>query len=194
MSDLSVYLEAIRDLAVQVREAALDHAAFEQRLQPCELTYCRATCCHDGVRLSASEAAVLIATATEHAASLRALGWEGEMKDALVPDVRPGGACRTATRAARAEELAVDFPAHFPATRCVFLDAEHRCLWQKLAVSLERHPWHYKPLTCWLHPLVLVPGSQGARPLLTLFSPETDPQRAPGYAGFASCTPCGRQD
>ena len=61
-------------------------------------------------------------------------------------------------------------------------------------MEIGADPWFHKPLTCWLHPLLIKPGRRGGRPELTLPSPENDPQKAPGYPGFASCTHCGRPD
>ena len=52
----SAYPETIKALARQLREAAVDHEAFEMPLPLCQLSECRATCCHDGVMLSKEEA------------------------------------------------------------------------------------------------------------------------------------------
>ena len=66
---------------------------------------------------------------------------------------------------------------------------------QKWSMQQGRHAWFDKPLTCWIHPIVILPISQErSRPLLTLVTPENDPQKTPGYPGFASCTHCGRPD
>ena len=64
----------------------------------------------------------------------------------------------------------------------MFLDAEHRCVLQRLAVDEGRHPWFWKPISCWMHPLVLRPGD---RPVLTLPG---------GEDRFVSCTHCGRAE
>ena len=163
----SIFAETRRNLARQLAEASLDHEAFERRLPICELTKCRATCCHDGVILSEEEAGILSALG----------GAEGIV-------TLSDGRKKTATRDADNEVLADDFPDHFPKTRCVFLDDQHRCQWQLRAVAEGRHPWFYKPTSCWLHP-VLITKREG-RPLITIRSGEDD------EAGFASFTPCGR--
>lgn len=143
----------------------MDHRAFEMPLPICALTKCRATCCHDGVILTPEEAEVL--------------GREGkgvvELED---------GRFKTETVAASSDQLAEDFPGHFPETRCVFLDDQHRCRWQLRAVEEGKHPWFYKPMSCWMHPLIL--KNDDERPLLTLLSREQD------RAGFATYTPCGK--
>jgi hypothetical protein len=176
-----------KELRRQVREARLDHEAFQMPLKVCELTRCRATCCHDGVYLSDEEAVVVAGQVDEKSDLLANYGWHRSSW----METRDG---RTKTRTIEAGEggLATDFPAHFPRTRCVFLDEEHRCVLQRLAVDEGRHPWWWKPVSCWLHPLLLRHAADG-RPLLTLARPEGDPAAREGYPGFGSHTPCGME-
>lgn len=89
------------------------------------------------------------------------------------------------------EALAVDFQLHFPQTRCVFLDPEHRCDFQHLAMDSARHPCWWEPVSCWMHPLLLRTAAGSDRPLLTLARPGQDPAAEDGYPCFGSCTPCG---
>ena len=110
-------------------------------------------------------------------------------------ETRGGKSLKTAIREAEPDELADDFPNHFPKTRCVFLDQQGRCGIQRLSMGQGREPWFDKPLTCWIHPIVILPVSEErSRPLVTLVSPENDLQKTQGYPGFASCTHCGRPD
>ncbi len=164
----TLFEKTAEELAAQLREAAVDHVAFEKSFPLCDLTQCRATCCHDGVILS-----------EEEFQKLREYGG-GEGLTTLTDGRR-----KTRTVKASAEELAEDFPPHFPGTRCVFLDEQHRCQWQLRAVEEGRHPWYYKPTSCWMHPVLL--KKQDGRPLLTVVSREQD------EGGFASHTPCGRE-
>lgn len=184
--ELTAFVETGAALGRQLREAAVDHAAFEGTLRICELAKCRATCCHDGVVLGEEEVAVIRALVEGQGEVLHRLGWEG---GAWLDE--DGGRRKTATRPAEARELAEEFPAHFPKTRCVFLDGEHRCVLQRLAMEEGRHPWYWKPISCWMQPLRLDGGGR-ERPVLTLAGPEDDPLRREGYPGFSSCTPCGR--
>lgn len=161
----TAFPETALALAQSLAEAAVDHGAFETPLAVCQLNKCRATCCHDGVILSDEEAGIL-------AQKGRGIV---ELSD---------GRFKTATVSADSSELAEDFPAHFPKTRCVFLDEEHRCQWQLKAVSEGKHPWYYKPTSCWLHPLLL--KRENDRPLLTILTRDRD------QAQFASFTPCGK--
>lgn len=175
-----------RELARQLREAALDHEAFAKPLKVCELSVCRATCCHDGAWLSPEEAAGIRQVVADHPDRLRGYGWTH--KESIRSEA---GRQRTLTVEAAPAELAEAFPVHFPRTRCVFLDAEHRCVLQRLAMDGDRHPWFWKPVSCWMHPLLLRPRERGGRPVLTLAKPGDDPSAGAGYPGFGSCTPCG---
>ena len=165
--DLTIFKETACGLIRQLGEAAVDHRAFEQALPHCELTRCRATCCHDGVVLSEEEADVL-----------RSLGGD----DGVI--VREDGQLGTKVISARSEQLGEDYPDNFPQTRCVFLDEEHRCKWQLKAVEEGKHPWFYKPISCWLHPVLI--DQRDGRALVTIRSEAND------QAKFATSTPCGR--
>ena len=63
------------ELGRQVREAKLDHDVFQMPLKVCELTRCRATCCHDGVYLSPEEKDTLARVIDERAETLAGYGW-----------------------------------------------------------------------------------------------------------------------
>ena len=180
----TAYPEQERELRRQLREAALDHDSFVTPLRICELATCRATCCHDGVILETEEREIIDGVIRSRAERLAAYGWREPEWIAT-----EGRRVRSVTKPATEDELAAGFPAHFPRTRCVFLDAGHRCVLQRLAADEGRHPWFWKPISCWMHPLVL--RSRGGRPMLTLPAGGDDPSAAPGYPGFSSHTPCG---
>jgi len=163
----TAYKESAQLLRNQLHEAALDHEAFESGLAVCELDQCRATCCHDGVILSKEEAQILS---------------EMDDRDGIF-EIEPGR-FKTRTVEVEASQLPDDFPSHFPKTRCVYLDAKHRCHWQLKALEERKHPWFYKPFSCWMHP-VLITRSEG-RPRLTILPRAQDSSR------FASYTPCGQ--
>ena len=164
---LTAFKDTSRDLSRQLTEAAIDHQAFEKSLAVCELARCRATCCHDGVVLSEEEARVL-----------RNLGGgKGVVR-------REDGNLGTKTVTAKEAELGEGYPEHFAKSKCVFLDEKHRCRWQVKAISEGKHPWFYKPISCWLHPVLL--SQREGRAFLTIRAREDD------ESGFASHTPCGR--
>jgi hypothetical protein len=60
---------------------------------------------------------------------------------------------------------------------------------QLLSVHTGRHPWYYKPVKCWMHPITLEGDS---RATLVLHNEQTDPYRFPAYDGFVSRIFCGR--
>ncbi|MFT5633682.1 MAG: Fe-S-cluster containining protein [Rubritalea sp.] len=180
--------ETVKILAPQIVAARVDHLAFETLLRPCEMSRCKATCCYDGVHVSDEEAEHIEGVVREHFSGLLDA-------DEVILSTEKGK--KTATRMAVEGEQADDFPAHFAKTRCVFLDHEGYCGLQKLAMDDDdvSDPWKHKPLTCWMHPLVLVPaGKWEDRPVLTIVNTENDPQKSGDYNGYASCTHCGRED
>jgi hypothetical protein len=177
------YRATLTGLGVQIREARVDHDAFRRPMRQCELLRCRATCCHDGVVLGGEETAGIRRLVAEHRETFDAYGWSGSNRE---PVVERGGSLRTATRPADRGERAEDFPAHFARTRCVFLDPEHRCVLQRLAMDGGKHPWFWKPVSCWMHPVLVKSVKPRGRPVITVLAPDED------EAGFASCTPCGR--
>jgi len=187
------YPQTAAGLGSQLRDAMIDHEAFEMLLKPCTLERCKATCCYDGVYLSAEEAEGVLGLVRDNRARFEEFGLN--LPDEVVVMARGGSARKTATRWAEDGELADDFPAHFEKTRCVFLDKLGRCGIQRMNMEDGGHPWRDKPLTCWIHPIVILPPNrERSRSLITLVSAENDPQKTQSYLGFASCTHCGRAE
>lgn len=187
----TAFPETVKILARQIREARLDHAAFDTLIRPCEMSRCKATCCHDGVHLSEEEAGHIESVVRLNKDQLVSYGLE--LPDTVIIPVKKG--VKTAVRVAQVDELALDYPTHFPKTRCVFLDSHGYCGLQKLSMEAGSDAWLHKPLTCWMHPLVLIPaGKWEQRPVLTLVNTVNDPQKTRDYPGYASCTHCGRAD
>ena len=183
---ITAYPELEKELGRQIREAAVDYASFAQKLKLCELGTCRASCCHDGVFLTEEERLGIDEALDAGRHRLDEYRWKPDQWLTVSE-----GRARSVTL--EAVELADGFPNHFPRTRCVFLDAEHRCVLQRLAMDEGRHPWFWKPISCWMHPLVLKPGLRGGRPVLMLPSPGNDPAERKDYPGFSSSTPCGME-
>jgi len=188
---ITAYRHTAESVREQIRRAELDHHALSQPIKACEISRCRATCCHDGVYLSAEEKHGIEQLLTTERQSLLHYGLQ--LPEKVIIPSRGGTAWKTATREAREQELAEDYPSHFPKTRCVFLDDQGYCGIQRWSMEQQRGDWFDKPLTCWIHPLLIQQRAQRP-PLLTLVSPENDPQRTEEYPGFASCTHCGRPD
>lgn len=174
MSAFGKYAKYEGELRGNLHGLAVDEGSLQRRVKACDLGQCRAMCCHDGVFVSAEERATIRGMFGEEALETRDGKW------------------KTRTREAEEGELGENYPAHFPRTRCVLLDENHHCELQKRAIAEGKHPWFYKPAPCWLHPLTITPLPNG-RPLLTLPSPQDDPQTREGYPGFAPFTTCGKE-
>lgn len=169
-----------RMLRVRFGDAPLDAASFRRLLRPCSLDRCGGTCCSAGASLNGEEALVIRQLVRRHA----------DFFAVLVPDlpnpplIRDGGTDRTATRPRAFRAAVPDFPAHFEETACAFLLGDGRCALQCLAEAEGRHPWSFKPLACWLHPISLSPDG------IALPDERTDPHAG----GFATQTHCGRAE
>ena len=176
-----------------LKNAVLDYEALQQKLVRCDLATCHGTCCHDGVYLNPDEARLISQLAADNAETFASYGLNLPTKSVVYSRhhsrfSRP----KTATKPVPMSELVSDYPKHFPDTNCVFLDEDGRCGLQRLSLEQERHPWYYKPFTCWMHPL-MIREEPSEPPCLTLPTRATDPQNQPGYDGFASQTHCGRE-
>ncbi len=174
---------AFAGTARAVREAcagaALRAASFARPLARCDLARCRGTCCTHGVTLNDEEALVVGQLVRRHGVRLRE----------LAPDLPPepvvrdaDGGARTALKPRAYHGVVPDYPPHFPDAACAFLTPGAHCALQDFAAERGQHPWAYKPLACWLHPILLSADE------VRLPDEATDPY--PG--GFASRTHCGR--
>lgn len=172
--------------------AELDGPAFERKIKRCDLTQCRGTCCHDGAYLSGEEASVIRDLVAARRDDLKEIGLD--LPEQVIVfgkwrDVASGP--KTATREVPMRDSAESYPDHFPETNCVFLLDDARCGLQVLAEKDGLPKWHFKPFTCWMHPLSIT-GGAGGKAKITLYSEETDPQRYEDYDGFVCRTHCGR--
>ncbi len=191
---MTAYSETREMLADTVRAMTIDRVALSRPLKRCELTACGGTCCHDGVYLSSEEARVLRTLVEEDRETIEETGVTLPEKVVVYGkwrDITSGP--KTATRSADMQSRVSDYPPHFPGTNCAFLLPDARCSLQAYAMDKGLHPWHWKPLTCWLHPLSITAG-EDHKPRLTLYSEETDPQRFDDYDGFVCRTHCGRTE
>jgi hypothetical protein len=102
--------------------------------------------------------------------------WRGE----------PSG-LKTALKVWNYREKVAGFPSHWDNTACVFLSPEGYCGLQIYSQDMGMHPWYYKPLTCWLHPINF-PEAGG----ITIYNKGNDPTIHPDYPGFNVVTLCGK--
>ena len=166
-----------RAIRERCAEAALDARSFARPLAPCALATCRGTCCTHGVTLNAEETLVVTQLLARAGDALRA--FVPDLPDApLVRDA--DGVVRTARKPRAYHGVVPDYPAHFPDTACAFLGPTSECGLQNLADARGLHPWTYKPLACWLHPIRL------SAEAIVLVDDASDAER------FVSCTGCAR--
>lgn len=165
----------------------IDATTMRRPLALCDLTRCGGGCCHDGAILSREEAEVIARLVESESEFFVAEGLDPSqsvIERADTPD-----AFRTALVPRDNQRLVADWPAHFPNTACIFLDGAHLCRLQKLALARGRHPWHWKPIACWMHPLQI-----DARGTLRVPVGRHDELAGKDYPGFAAFTGCGREN
>ena len=155
------------------------------KLTRCNIATCEAMCCHDGVYLMAGEEEFL-KELVARVPDLRAAIPENFIEDGFWNGTFYGR--KTATRPH--EYQSTQFPAHFPRTRCVFGDNDGLCELEKFARRRGNHPWSFKPAACWMFPL----STQNGSPVPPPMDPALDPYYQPGYPGYVSAVPCGRND
>jgi hypothetical protein len=95
---------------------------------------------------------------------------------------------KTSVRPFPFRSLVKDYPTHFNETACVFLLEDGRCGLQILSEQEGKHPWYYKPFTCWLQPIKLTDST------IRLYDETSDPNKLPNYDGFVIRTFCGRTE
>lgn len=191
---IAAFPEARELLSETVRAMSIDVEALQRPLRRCDLRHCGGTCCHDGVYLSSEEARVIRGLSDSAREDLEGVGASLPRRTVVYGkwrDITSGP--KTAVREEESRTCIPGYPAHFPKTSCVFLLPDARCALQAYAMRECLHPWHYKPLTCWLHPLSFTSG-EDHRPRLTLYREESDPQRYGDYDGFVCRTHCGRTE
>ena len=146
-------------------------------------------CCYDGVYVDDHTAEVLKKLAAERAADFRKMGLSLPEQiitrdvwcpSSLVTDQK------TALRGFSFSTAVDGYPTHFRQTACVFLLEDGRCGLQVLSEWDQKHPWYYKPIPCWLHPISLTESE------ITIDSQLTDPYVFPWYDGYVEKTFCGR--
>lgn len=189
-ASLTAYPEDEAALRRRILGGTVDAQSFKRRVARCEISVCQGMCCYDGVYVAPEAAAVIERVARAHAEFFA--GLHLTLPDRVIVEGdwpwKMGG-LKTAVACRPFSKTVAGFPLHFADTACVFLTADGRCALQLLSVHLGRHPWHFKPVKCWMHPITL---EGEARAVLLLHDERTDPYRLPGYDGFVSRIFCGR--
>jgi hypothetical protein len=201
---LTAYPEQEQRLRETHALAPLMVETLRRPIRRCDLAQCKGMCCYDGVYVEAEAADVLQRLARDEADFFRSLGmdlprevivmgeWKGRFKGPKTA-VLPRPFSRTVE----------DFPAHFHDTACVFLTPDGRCGLQVLSQARGKHPWYYKPFTCWMYPLTTSYDDKRAegekKPdkavRIGLYDEHSDPCQLPeeeNYPGYVSVIQCGR--
>ena len=187
---LTAYPDDEAVLRRQVAGSRVDAGSFRRPVARCEISTCRGMCCYDGVYVSRESASVIERVAKDHAEFFA--GLDLQFPDGVIVEGNwswKKGGLKTAVRQREFSKTVEGFPRHFNDTACVFLTGDGHCSLQLLSTHLGHHPWYYKPVKCWMHPITLEGDEQA---VLLLHSERTDPFIYPGYDGFVSRIFCGR--
>jgi hypothetical protein len=186
--DLTAFKTSRTSLREKLASATINPDEFQRKIKRCSLPDCRGTCCYDGASVDEATGEALQKLVNERRSDFVAMGldlpkvvverseWKGQI------------GTKTVSRPFPFRSLVRDYPAHFNETACVFLLDDGRCGLQILSEQDGKHPWHYKPFTCWLQPIKLSDVA------IRLYDETTDPNRLPNYDGFVIRTHCGRTE
>ena len=183
--DVTAFGESEVALKKRYASAEIDPTEFRRNLKRCGLS-CKGMCCYGGVSVDDGTAVVLQQLATERADDFRHMGLE--LPETVVAPTEWHGVVGniTALKLRPFRTLVPTYPEHFDETACCFLLEDARCGLQVLAGLDGKHPWYYKPFSCWLLPIKLSEGN------IRLFDEKSDPFLFSDYDGFISRTICGQ--
>lgn len=162
-----------------VSSATVDEQSLQVRMHVCQLSDCAGACCANGAFLELDEGPVIEQLVDGNLELMQSLGVS--VDEALIANVSRGSgrppSARTATKS-------VDGG---PASRmCTFWMTDGRCALQVVGTTDGRHPWYYKPVACWLHPLDV--RTCDGQVTVGLFKGDVPPVGAPPSVGNAPCS------
>jgi hypothetical protein len=187
MNTITAFNKSEENLREQYGNTKLKPEEFARKLTRCELC-CKGMCCYGGVSVDKDTADVVQHLATVRKSDFKKMGLD--LPDTVVAPGEWHGAVGniTALKPRPFRSIVKDYPNHFDETACVFLMDDARCGLQVLSEIDGKHPWYYKPFSCWLLPIKIWEGE------IRLFDKDSDLFLYPDYPGFISCTFCGRTD
>ena len=152
----------------QYAQIPLDVRSLRRPMTRCALEQCKGMCCYDGVYLHDDEPTRLQTLAAQETEFFQTIGLDLPAR-VVVESAWRGviAGPKTAVKPANLSERVPGFPAHFANSACVFHLDDGRCGLQLLSLAHGKHPWFYKPTTCWLRPLMLLPGRRRCSPCPT---------------------------
>lgn len=148
---------------------------------------CEAFCCYDGVYVSHEEEENINEFVERHRDKFHHLPKE-LIVDGNWQSIMEGR--KTATTPHNYKRK--DYPAHFEATRCIFVAENNECSLQKVATDLGYHPWKFKPKACWMFPLSYTDDKKLLPPPTRKENDELN--LGEQYPGYISHLPCGNEN
>ncbi len=178
---LSLAKELREIVGLNERKVRVDAASFSRSYQLCDLSKCQGMCCYDGVFLEAPEKQAIDKIVSEEGGRLEE--WRIDLEaGATTLEQKSDGRrqAKTRTRPFDYEDRAL-VPDHFGATACVFRCPDGRCSLQRISAERGHHPWYFKPMGCWMHPLELSLDGQSTLSVSSF-----------GRSPFSASTQCGK--
>lgn len=172
----------------RLAKAPIDFESFGVRLQVCAMEDCRGMCCYDGVCIDRDEERMVRRALRQNPEHFEELGVDAS--NAFEEGEFQGLPTRKTQTRPQKFPRHVSIPRHFDRSCCVFKHEDGRCSLQSLAMKLGEHPWAFKPISCWLHPLSLERDDE-----TILWVPRLghDHLKTEEYAGFTPYTHCGKE-
>lgn len=186
--DLTVFKANQDLLRNKLKSATVDPSEFRRKLKRCALASCRGMCCYDGASVDDRTGEAVQELVDRRGGDFAAMGLNLPKQVIETTEWKGVVGKKTVVKPFPYRSLVNNYPDHFNETACVFLLDDGRCGLQILAEQDGKHPWYYKPFTCWLQPIKL---SEGA---IRLYDETNDPNKIPGYDGFVIRTHCGRTE
>jgi hypothetical protein len=184
---LTAFKDSLQTLRRKLQSATINPDEFQRKLKPCALS-CSGMCCYDGASIDEKMGEQIQSLVNERRLSFREMGLHLPATVVEMNNWNGVVGWKTAVRPFPFRLRVTDYPAHFNETACVFLLTDGRCGLQLLAKQEGKHPWYYKPFTCWLQPIKLSDSA------IRLYDEASDPNKLPTYDGFVVRTHCGRTE
>lgn len=141
---------------------AIDFASFSKKYRTCDASTCQQLCCAVGGFVSEDELQQINGLIRN-----REKAGDVEITESLITEGFSDKTLKqTALKDTHYRNEDVDFH-----QCCVFKQDNGYCGLQSLAISKKLHPWTYKPIDCWLFPVVFIKKNDHHE--LSVFGPDS---------------------
>jgi tetratricopeptide (TPR) repeat protein len=176
------YINPLVDDYEKVETFYFSNLSLRPKLKGCNPDICLGICCYEGVYLEKKEIESLKKIVSKNKNYFNFIpdnfiiykNWNNLIKGSKI-DIKY-------------HKNSPSAPKHFNNTRCLFNVENGLCSLQKLATDTDKHPWKYKPRTCWMFPIM---GYAFGLPLSPPKEEDQDPSYVdksyPGYVKFLPC-------